>query len=60
MRTWTLFPVWADSWEQVDDLTYKFHIRQGVKFSNGNDMTPETVKASIERTRQSRTAAAAT
>ena len=43
-------PCLADSWEQVDDLTYKFHIRQGVKFSNGNDMTPETVKASIERT----------
>lgn len=40
-------PCLADSWEQVDDLTYKFHIRQGVKFSNGNDMTPETVKASI-------------
>lgn len=43
-------PCLADSWEQVDDTTYKFHIRQGVKFSNGNDMTPETVKASIERT----------
>ena len=38
-------PCLADSWEQVDDTTYKFHIRQGVKFSNGNDMTPETVKA---------------
>ena len=43
-------PCLADSWEQVDDTTYKFHIRQGVKFSNGNDMTPETVKESIERT----------
>lgn len=37
-------PCLADSWEQVDDTTYKFHIRQGVKFSNGNDMTPETRK----------------
>ena len=43
-------PWLADSWEMVDDTTYKFHIRQGVKFSNGDDMTPETVKASIERT----------
>jgi peptide/nickel transport system substrate-binding protein len=43
-------PCLADSWEQVDDVTYRFHIRQGVKFSNGNDMTPETVKESIERT----------
>ncbi len=40
----------ADEWEQVDEVTYRFHIRQGVKFSNGNDMTPEIVKASIERT----------
>ena len=43
-------PWLADSWEQLDETTYSFHIRQGVKFSNGNDMTPETVKASIERT----------
>lgn len=43
-------PCLSDSWEQLDELTYKFHIRQGVKFSNGNDMTPETVKGSIERT----------
>lgn len=43
-------PCLADSWEQTDETTYVFHIRQGVKFSNGNDMTPETVKASIERT----------
>ncbi|WRS26277.1 ABC transporter substrate-binding protein [Oscillospiraceae bacterium MB08-C2-2] len=40
----------ADSWEQLDDLTYKFHIRQGVQFSNGTALTPEIVKASIERT----------
>ena len=33
-------PWLADSWEQLDDTTYSFHIRQGVKFSNGNDMTP--------------------
>ena len=43
-------PCLADSWEQVDDTTYKFHIRQGVKFSNGEDMTVEDVKKSIERT----------
>lgn len=35
-----VIPWLADSWEQLDDVTYKFHIRQGVKFSNGNDMTP--------------------
>ena len=39
----------ADEWEQVDDVTYRFHIRQGVKFSNGTELTPEIVKASMER-----------
>lgn len=45
-----IIPCLADSWEQIDEVTYKFHIRQGVKFSNGNALTPETVKGSIERT----------
>ncbi len=44
-----LVPQLADSWEVVDDLTWKFHIRQGVKFSNGKDLTPEAVKKSLER-----------
>ena len=39
----------ADDWEMVDEQTYKFHIRKGVKFSNGNDMTPQTVADSITR-----------
>ncbi len=42
-------PQLADSWEIVDDLTWKFHIRQGVKFANGKDLTPEAVKSSLER-----------
>ncbi|SFB22964.1 peptide/nickel transport system substrate-binding protein [Acetitomaculum ruminis DSM 5522] len=42
-------PLLADSYEQVDDTTYSFHIRKGVKFSNGTELTPEIVKASIER-----------
>lgn len=39
----------ADEWEQTDDVTYRFHIRQGVQFSNGTELTPEIVKASMER-----------
>lgn len=39
----------ADEWEQVDDTTYRFHIRQGVKFSNGTELTSEIVKDSIQR-----------
>ncbi len=45
-----IVPQLADKWEVLDDLTWKFHIRQGVKFSNGKDMTPEAVKKSLERT----------
>lgn len=39
----------ADSWENVDDATWKFHIRDGVYFSNGTQVTAETCKASLER-----------
>lgn len=30
----------ADKWENVDPTTWKFHIREKVKFQNGDDMTP--------------------
>lgn len=44
-------PNLATGWTGSDDgLTWTFAIREGVKFSNGNDMTPELVKASLERT----------
>jgi peptide/nickel transport system substrate-binding protein len=44
-------PCLAESWESNEDGTvWTFKIREGVKFSNGNDMTPELVKASLERT----------
>lgn len=44
-----IVPQLSDSWEVIDPLTWKFHIRQGVKFSNGKELTPEDVKKSIER-----------
>ena len=44
-------PCLAESWDNSEDgLTWTFKIRQDVKFSNGDEMTPELVKASIERT----------
>lgn len=42
-------PQLADRWEVVNDTTWKFHIRDNVKFSNGNPVTAEAVKASLER-----------
>lgn len=44
-----LVPKIAESWEQVDDTTWKFHIRDGVTFHNGNKVTADAVKKSIER-----------
>lgn len=48
----------ATSWEMEDDLTWRFTLREGVVFQTGNPMTPEAVKASIERTIDKNTRAA--
>ena len=39
----------CDSYETEDYTTWVLHIRDGVKFSNGNDLTPRVVKESLER-----------
>ncbi len=39
----------ADSWENVDETTWRFHIRDGVTFSNGTPVTAESCMASLER-----------
>ena len=45
-----IVPWLADSWQISDDkLTWTFKIRDGVKFSNGDPLTAEAVKQSIER-----------
>ena len=44
-----LQPWLATGWEQVNDETWVFHIREGVKFHNGNTMTAQHVMETIQR-----------
>lgn len=44
-----IVPGLAESWEQVDSTTYIFHLRQGVRFSNGREMTADDVVTSVAR-----------
>lgn len=46
-------PQIAESWEQTDDQTYVFKIREGIKFHDGSDLTAEDVKFSLDRARSS-------
>ena len=46
-------PALAESWEVLDDTTYKFKIREGVKFHDGSELTLEDVKWSLDRARNS-------
>ncbi len=39
-------PLLAESWERVDDLTWRFSIRQGVTFHNGEVLDAAAIKAS--------------
>lgn len=42
-------PVLAESWEPINDRTFRFHIRQGVKAHNGAEFTAHDVKFTIDR-----------
>jgi len=45
-----LEPALATSWRVVTDTVLEFKLRRGVKFHNGDALTPEDVKFSVERT----------
>lgn len=43
-----LSPALAETWQNVDETTWEFTLRQGVTFHNGQPFTAADVKASIE------------
>lgn len=44
-----IIPSLAESWERLSDTSMKFNLRQDVKFHNGDALTADDVKFSIER-----------
>ena len=53
-RVWSgdaleLEPRLAESWKAINDNTWEFKLRRGVKFHDGSDFTAQDVKFSIER-----------
>jgi peptide/nickel transport system substrate-binding protein len=46
----SITPRLATAWEQVDDLTWRFELQEGVTFHDGEPFNAEAVKTAIERT----------
>ena len=46
-----ILPALATSWEVVEPTRWRFHLREDVKFHNGNDFTAEDVVFSADRVR---------
>ena len=46
-----LIPALASSWENIEPTVWRFTLRQGVKFQNGNAFTADDVVFSVERIR---------
>lgn len=44
-----IVPWLATSYENPDELTWRFHLRQGVKFHNGNEFKANDVKFTLSR-----------
>jgi len=48
-----LQPGLADSWEKIDELTFEFKLKQGVKFHNGEELKASDVKFTLLRALES-------
>ena len=44
-----LIPGLIENWENIDETTWQFKLRKGVRFHNGDALTAKDVKFSIER-----------
>lgn len=44
-----IIPGLAVEWDAVDDSTYEFKLREGVKFHDGSDFNADVVKMNLER-----------
>lgn len=44
-----IVPVLAEEYEQIDDTTWEFKLREGVTFHDGSEFNADVVKANIER-----------
>ena len=46
-----IIPGLAEKWEPIDEKTYEFTLREGVKFHDGETFTADAVKANLDRIR---------
>jgi len=44
-----IVPQLAESWKLIDDTSWEFKLRKGVKFHNNDELTAEDIKFSLER-----------
>lgn len=44
-----LQPLLAKSWDNPDELTWRFHLNEGITFADGSPLTSKDVKASLQR-----------